>query len=226
MLLTIDALLSPDELAAIRALLDRAPWTAGAHTAGLQAATVKRNRQIPEDAPLLPELRARVLAALQRSAMFFAAALPARIAPPNFNRYGGDAPHYGRHVDGAMRPTGDGGYLRADVSATLFLSEPGDYDGGVLTIADTFGTHGVKVAAGSLVVYPSSSVHEVTPVTRGERTACFLFIQSLVPDAGQRRLLFDMDMALLALREQVGETPPVVTLTGTYHNLLRAWGRP
>lgn len=223
MLITIDDVLTPDELARARDLLDRSPWASGLITAGPQAALAKNNRQLPEDAEHLPALRRLVLGALQRNALFFTAALPLKILPPFFNRYGGEANHYGWHTDNAMRPGPDGGYVRADVSATLFLSEPEEYEGGVLTVEDTFGEHGVKLKAGSLVVYPSSSIHQVTPVTRGERQACFLFIQSMVRDPGQRRLLFDMDMALLDLREQLGETPPVVRLTGAYHNLLRRW---
>jgi len=223
MLITIDDVLNPDELARARDLLDRSPWASGLITAGPQAAQAKNNRQLPEDAEHLPALRRLVLGALQRNALFFTAALPLKILPPFFNRYGGEANHYGWHTDNAMRLSPDGGYVRADVSATLFLSEPEEYEGGVLTVEDTFGEHGVKLKAGSLVVYPSSSIHQVTPVTRGERQACFLFIQSMVRDPGQRRLLFDMDMALLDLREQLGETPPVVRLTGAYHNLLRRW---
>ena len=223
MLITIDDVLTPDELARARDLLDRSPWASGLITAGPQAARAKNNRQLPEDAEHLPALRRLVLGALQRNALFFTAALPLKILPPFFNRYGGEANHYGWHTDNAMRLAPDGGYARADVSATLFLSEPEEYEGGVLTVEDTFGEHGVKLKAGSLVVYPSSSIHQVTPVTRGERQACFLFIQSMVRDPGQRRLLFDMDMAVLDLREQLGETSPVVRLTGAYHNLLRRW---
>ncbi len=222
MLLTIDNVLTAGELARARALIADSRWADGNLTAGTQAATVKRNEQLPEDAPHLPALRRLVLDALGRNPMFFTAALPLKVLPPFFNRYAGDSNTYGEHVDNAMRRSGDG-YVRADVSATLFLSDPDDYDGGVLTISDTFGRHGVKLAAGSLVVYPSASVHEVTPVTRGARVACFMFIQSMVRDPLKRRLLFDMDMALLQLRQQLGEAPPVVTLTGTYHNLLRQW---
>ena len=224
MLITIEEVLTDEELAEVRRLLQASTWASGRITAGTQAARVKNNQQLPENAPHLPELRRIVLAALQRNALFFTAALPARILPPFFNRYGGEANHYGFHVDNAMRMPPDGsGYVRADVSATLFLSDPDTYDGGELEIQDTFGRHSVKLKAGSLVVYPSSSVHQVTPVTRGERVACFMFLQSMVRDPGQRRLLYDMDMALLQLRQTVGETEAVVRLTGTYHNLLRSW---
>jgi PKHD-type hydroxylase len=225
MLVTIDNLLKPDELAVARDLLARSVWSSGQITAGSQAAQAKKNQQLPEDAEHLPALRRLVLDALNRDPVFFAAALPLKVLPPFFNRYAGATNAYGFHTDNAMRlvPDRPGTYVRADISATLFLSDPEDYEGGVLTIEDTFGTHGVKLKAGSLVVYPSSSIHAVSPVTRGERVACFMFMQSMVRDPGQRRLLYDMDMALLALRRDVGETDAVVRLTGTYHNLLRRW---
>lgn len=223
MIVTIQSLLSPEELAQAQALLKEAAWVDGRITAGAQAAQVKNNQQLAEDTAQLPSLRRLVLQALARNASFFAAALPLKVLPPFFNRYAGMSNAYGAHVDGAMRQAPDGSYVRSDMSATLFLSDPDSYDGGELSIADTFGTHRIKLPAGSLVLYPSSSVHEVTPVTRGERVACFMFIQSMVRDAGQRRLLYDMDMALLQLRETIGETAPVVQLTGTYHNLLRQW---
>lgn len=224
MLTTIDDVLTPEELNEARALLAQAGWVSGLVTAGTQAATVKNNQQIPEEAPELLRLRQIVLGALNRNALFFTAALPLKILPPFFNRYTGDSNHYGFHTDNAMRAMPDGsGYVRADVSATLFFSEPEDYEGGVLTIEDTFGKHGVKLKAGSMVVYPSSSIHEVSPVTSGARVACFMFMQSMVRDAGERRMLFDLDMALLGLRQQHGETPDVVRLTGIYHNLLRRW---
>jgi PKHD-type hydroxylase len=223
MIVTLPALLTPDELRQAQSLLKQATWTDGRITAGNQAALVKNNQQLPEDVPSLPALRRLVLQALARDVTFFAAALPLKVLPPFFNRYAGTTNAYGAHVDGAMRRAPDGSYVRSDLSATLFLSDPDSYDGGELVIADTFGTHRIKLPAGSLVLYPSSSVHEVTPVTRGERCACFMFIQSMVSDNGQRRLLYEMDMALLKLRETVGETEPVVQLTGTYHNLLRQW---
>ncbi len=223
MLITIDALLTPQELADAQALLAEAAWVDGRGTAGSQAAQVKNNQQLPDESPQLPALRRLVLQALSRDATFFAAALPLKVLPPFFNRYAGATNTYGAHVDGAMRQAPDGSYVRSDLSATLFLSDPASYDGGELQIEDTFGTHAVKLPAGGLVLYPSSSVHRVTPVTRGERVACFMFMQSMVRDDGQRRLLYEMDMALLQLRETVGETDAVVKLTGTYHNLLRQW---
>lgn len=228
MLIIIENVLTADELASARDLLARSRWGSGLATAGKQAAQVKNNEQLGEDAEHLPALRRLVIEALNRNARFFAAALPLKILPPFFNRYAGQTNTYGWHVDNAMRlvaepPASAGVYVRADVSATLFLADPQSYDGGELTINDTFGSHAVKLPAGSLVLYPSSSTHAVTPVTRGERLGCFMFIQSMVRDPGQRRLLYDMDMALIALRQQVGETPPVVQLTGAYHNLLRRW---
>lgn len=224
MLLQIPQVLNTDELAQAQGLLADADWVDGRVTAGLQAATVKNNQQLPEQAPQIAMLRRIVLTALNRNPLFFSAALPLKILPPFFNRYAGGSNAYGFHVDNAMRMMPDGsGYVRADVSATLFLSEPDEYDGGELVIDDTFGMHGIKLPAGSLVVYPSSSVHQVTPVTRGQRVACFMFIQSMVRDPVKRRLLYDMDMSLIELRAKVGETAPVVQLTGTYHNLLRQW---
>lgn len=224
MLLQVPNVLNTEELAEARRLLADADWVDGRVTAGTQAALVKNNQQLPENAPQIVALRRLVLMALNRNAMFFTAALPSKILPPFFNRYSGETNHYGFHVDNAMRmPPDGGGYIRADVSATLFLSEPDEYEGGELTIDDTFGKHGLKLSAGSMVVYPSSSVHQVSPVTKGERVACFMFIQSMVRDAGQRRLLYDMDMSLMELRQTLGETEAVVQLTGTYHNLLRRW---
>lgn len=225
MLVTIDNVLSEDEVAIARDLLARSEWATGQITAGPQAAKVKNNQQLPEDAHHLPALRRMVLEALHRSPIFFTAALPLKILPPFFNRYSGQSNTYGFHTDNAMRmvPNQPGNYVRSDVSATLFLSEPEEYEGGVLTISDTFGQHGLKLKAGSLVVYPSSSIHAVSPVTQGERVSCFMFMQSMVRDPGQRRLLYDMDMSLLKLRQQFGENEAVVELTGTYHNLLRRW---
>lgn len=225
MLVTIENVLSDDELTGVRALIARSAWESGRTTAGPQAATVKNNEQIAAREEHLPALRRIVLDALDRSPLFFSAALPLKILPPLFNRYSGTANTYGFHADCAMHrvPQQQGLYARADVSATLFISDPEDYEGGVLTIEDTFGTHGIKLPAGSMVVYPSSSLHAVSPVTRGARIACFMFMQSMVRDPGKRRLLYDMDMALLELREDLGETAPVTRLTATYHNLLRRW---
>ncbi|HOY86118.1 MAG: Fe2+-dependent dioxygenase [Methylotenera sp.] len=224
MLLQIPNVLNGEEILKAKKLIAEAQWVDGKVTAGTQAATVKNNQQLPESAPQIMALRQLVLVALNRNALFFTAALPSKILPPFFNCYSGETNHYGFHVDNAMRMMPDGsGYVRADVSATLFLSEPEDYEGGELIIEDTFGRQSVKLKAGSLVVYPSSSVHEVTAVTKGARMACFMFIQSMVRDAEKRRLLYDMDMSLMQLRHTLGETEAVVHLTGVYHNLLRRW---
>jgi PKHD-type hydroxylase len=216
--------LTPDELIEARRLLANAQWVDGKVTAGTQAAVVKNNQQLPESAPEILALRQLVHGALNRNPLFFSAALPSKILPPFFNRYSGQTNHYGFHVDNAMRRTPDGSaYVRADVSATLFLSEPDEYEGGELMIEDTFGRHAFKLKAGSMVVYPSSSVHQVTPVLEGARVACFMFIQSMVRDAEKRRILYDIDISLMQLRQTVGETEAVVHLTGVYHNLLRRW---
>ncbi|MBC6962053.1 MAG: Fe2+-dependent dioxygenase, partial [Nitrosomonas sp.] len=180
MLLTIDNVLTEEELAAAQKLLAESAWVSGLVTAGTQAAKVKNNQQLSENAPQMATLRRLVLGALNRNALFFTATLPKKIMPPFFNRYSGATNHYGFHVDNAMRILPEGGYVRADVSATLFLSDPQTYDGGELVINDTFGQQNIKLQAGSMVIYPSSSVHQVTPVTRGERIACFMFIQSMV----------------------------------------------
>lgn len=223
MVVTIDNVLTADELRAIRQQLVGANWATGL-SAGAQAALVKKNQQLPEDAPQLRELRLLVMRALNRSPQLISAALPNKIVPPNFNRYCGDTNTYGWHVDNTLRNLPDGSWLRTDVSATLFLSEPADYDGGELAIEDTYGEHRIKLAAGSLVLYPSGSIHEVTPVTRGERLACYFFLQSLVKDAEQRRHLYEMDMALIALRARLGDGDPhLVRLTALYNNLLRTW---
>lgn len=224
MLLSLPGVLLEEELHTIRALLKQAQWVDGRTTAGIQAASVKNNQQLAEDDPLLAQIRRIVLQALQRDPLFFSAALPDKILPPFVNRYAGEANAYGFHVDSAMRHMPDGSTrVRADVSATLFFNDPDEYEGGELVVQDVFGDQRIKLKAGAIVIYPSSSVHAVTPVTRGERLASFMFIQSMVRDAAHRRMLFDMDMALVRLRQQQGETPEVVQLTGIYHNLLRQW---
>ncbi|WP_229008500.1 Fe2+-dependent dioxygenase [Methylophilus sp. Leaf408] len=224
MLLSLPDVLLDSEVASIQALLKKAQWVDGRTTAGIQAATVKNNQQLAEQDQLLAQIRRIVLQALHRDPLFFSAVLPDKILPPFVNRYSGETNHYGLHVDNAMRSMPDGSArVRADVSATLFLNDPDEYDGGELVVQDVFGEQRVKLKAGSIVIYPSSSVHSVTPVTRGERLASFMFIQSMVRDVSHRRMLFDMDMALVKLRQQYGETSEVVQLTGIYHNLLRQW---
>lgn len=225
MLLTIPTVLTPDELKRARAILDAATWIDGKVTAGYQSTLVKRNQQLPEDSPDTQALQQLVLQALGRNAMFASAALPLRVFPPLFNRYG-IGMGFGDHIDNAIRHplTGRGGPLRTDVSATLFFSNPDEYDGGELVIDDAYGSHRVKLAAGEMVVYPASSVHRVEPITRGARLASFFWIQSMIRDDGQRTLLFDLDSALGGLRRRglAGEAE-MVALTGTYHNLLRRW---
>lgn len=223
MLLCLPCLLTAEETHTLREKALAAPWASG-QSAGEQARRVKHNLQIPADAPVLHEMRALVMRALNRSAEFISAALPSKLLPPNFNRYEPEHPEYGWHTDRTLRWLPDGVPLRTDVSATLFLSDPAEYDGGELEVEDTYGTQRVKLPAGHLVLYPSGSLHRVTPVTRGRRLASYLFLQSLVKDAGQRRLLWDMDLALRALRGRVGEADAdIVRLTGTYNNLLRLW---
>lgn len=225
MLLQLPMVLSQDEVSAMRRRLDDEDlWIDGRRTAGPQALEVKRNEQLAQDSAVARDLQAQVLAALQRHPVFFSAALPRRYFNPLFNRYRPEHPAYGAHVDGAImhsRRTQE--WVRSDVSCTLFLSDPDEYDGGELTIHDTFGQQRVKLSAGSLVLYPSSSLHEVTPVTRGSRIASFFWIESMVRDDEQRRLLFELDMNLLRLRECHGETAETTALTGVYHNLLRRW---
>lgn len=225
MLLHLTQILTPAEVSEARAALcDEALWIEGGSTAGAQAMTQKNNRQLAQGSEASRQLQALVLQALQRDPLFFSAALPKRILPPLFNRYGGASNFYGQHVDGAvLKVPATGEWLRTDVSCTVFLSDPADYDGGELLVQDTYGSRGVKLAAGDAVLYPGTSVHQVTPVTRGERLASFFWIESLVRSDEQRRILFDLDMNLLKLRTQLGETPETTALTGVYHNLLRQW---
>ena len=224
MLLHVPEVLTPDELRQCRDLLRDAPWTDGRATAGAQSAVVKNNEQLPTRCEQAQALQAIVLRALERHPLFFSAALPKRIFPPMFNRYGGTANTYGPHVDMAVRHTAQGGVrVRTDVSCTLFFADPDEYDGGELEIDDTFGNRQVKLPAGDMVLYPGTSVHGVAPVTRGHRLASFFWVESMVRSDEQRRLLFDLDMALMRLREREGESAEAVALTGTYHNLLRMW---
>ena len=224
MLLHVPDVLTADALARCRALVERADWQDGRLTAGSQSAQVKNNSQLPEDAPASREARALVVAGLAQSALFFSGALPKKTFPPLFNRYQGSANSFGDHVDNAVRTsTVTGAWVRTDLSATLFLSEPHEYDGGELVIEDTFGPQRIKQAAGDLLLYPSSSVHRVEPVTRGVRVASFFWIESMVRGDEQRRLLFELDAAIVALRAQHGDTGETVRLTGVYHNLLRLW---
>ena len=217
------ALLPADTVRDMRTLLDTAPWVDGRGTAGAQAAQVKRNEQLDPVAEPARRLRRIVLGALDSSPEFLAAALPRKVFPPRFNRYGGTLDRYGPHVDGAIR-FGDGGArVRTDLSCTVFLSEPHAYDGGELCIRTPAGEQRVKLPAGHAVLYPGTHVHEVTPVTRGHRLAAFFWVESLVRGAEQRAVLWELDRALTALRARHGESDETVALTGTYHNLLRLW---
>lgn len=222
MLLHVPGILEHDELAQLRAALDAAQWTDGRETVGVQGARVKRNEQLPDASPLRAELARVVLAALARNPLYFAAALPLKTLAPRFNRYQ-DGGEYGFHVDGAVMRSGDGGQVRSDVSCTLFLNEPGEYDGGELVVSDTYGEHEVKLPAGDLILYPSSSLHRVAPVTRGARLAAFFWVQSMVRDDARRALLFEMDAAIERLRSGGADADAVLRLTGVYHNLLRQW---
>ena len=224
MLLHIPQVLNTDELRRARAILDAAPWVPGQVTAGRQAALVKDNEQLAQQGEHAKALRALVLPALDRNTLFFSAALPRRIVPPLFNRYGGEHARYGKHVDNAIRVNNElGQRVRTDISATLFLANPDEYEGGDLVIDDTFGEKRVKLSAGDMVIYPGTSVHRVEPVTRGHRLACFFWIESMVRSDEQRRLLFDLDTHLTRLRERHDHDDALVGLTGTYHNLLRMW---
>lgn len=227
MMLHIPQVLSPEALAQVRAWLQDATWVEGGVSAGSQATQAKRNEQLPLTSPELARIQALVLEAMERHALLFSAALPKRIFPPMVNRYSGALNTYGDHVDAAIRhlrdAQGQAQRLRTDLSATLFLAEPQDYDGGELVIDTRLGEQRVKLAAGDLVLYPGSTVHRVEPVTRGARLAAFLWIESMVRGDAQRELLYDLDMNLMALRERHGDSPETVRLAGVYHNLLRQW---
>lgn len=223
MLLHIPEVLGAAEVAELRRALEAGPWTDGAASAGALAAEAKRNQQFDPASPGFPALSQTVASALERHPLFVAAALPQRLLPPMFNRYENKG-CYGNHIDNASqidRRTGE--RVRTDVAVTLFLSDPDTYTGGELIVDDTYGAHEVKLPAGDAIVYPASSLHRVEAVTSGVRVASFLWVQSLVRDAGQRAMLFELDMTILKLRGQLGHTPEVVALTGHYHNLLRQW---
>ena len=207
----------------MRQVLETAPWIDGRATAGALSARAKRNMQLQEDSREARELGDMILGALQRHALFMSAALPLKIYPPMFNQYAGGH-SFGSHVDNAIRQLpGTPHRVRTDLSATLFLAGPEEYDGGELVVEDTYGLHSVKFPAGHMVLYPSTSLHHVTPVTRGARVASFFWIQSLVRDDGRRSLLFDMDRAIQRLATDVPDHASTVQLTGVYHNLLRQW---
>lgn len=223
MLLRIPAVLDAARVAQFRARLDGARWVDGNVTSGHQSARAKANEQLPEDSAEARELGEAVLQAVSSNPLFFSAALPEQVFPPLFNRYR-EGMTFGRHVDTAIRSHGSLPVrIRADLSATLFLSAPGEYEGGELQIDDTYGTQQVKLDAGDMVLYPATSLHRVAPVTRGMRVASFFWIQSMVRGDAQRTLLFDLDMAIIRLTQEAPGSEALVALTGTYHNLLRMW---
>ena len=225
MLMHIPQVLSPEQVRAMRATIDAAHWVDGRVTASQQGQRIKNNRQLPENCPVALAQGHVILQALAANARFFSAALPLRTLPPMFNRYSlGET--YGLHVDGSVRTiVGTAQRVRTDVSCTLFLSEPDDYDGGDLVVVDTYGVHEVKLPAGDMIVYPSTSLHRVEPVTRGERVASFFWTQSMVRDDGERAMLYELDQTIQKLRARDGETDETLALTGHYHNLLRKWAQ-
>lgn len=223
MLLQIPDVLTAEQIASCRELLESAEWVDGRITAGHQSARTKDNLQLPEDHEYAKQLGDGIIVALERNSLFMAAALPLKVFPPLFNRYQ-NGQSFGNHVDNAIRQvTGTPHRVRTDLSATLFFSNPDEYDGGELVVEDTYGVHSVKLPAGHLILYPASSVHHVRAVTRGVRLASFFWIQSMVRDDGERTLLFDLDVAIQRLAADVPEHTSVVELTSLYHNLLRRW---
>lgn len=224
MMLHIPEVLTKTQVAELRAAVDAADWIDGNATSGTQSALAKRNEQLPEGSAAARFAGEKILDALSHSPLFVTAALPQTVFPPLFNRYGGGQT-FATHIDNSIRQSRDGSVrIRSDLSATLFLTEPEDYDGGELLVEDTYGVHEVKLPAGDLILYPASSLHQVTPVTRGARTSSFFWIQSMIRDDARRALLFQMDIAIQKLSLKVGAgAPELVSLTGTYHNLLRMW---
>lgn len=223
MVLQIPDVLNAEQVAQARRLLDSAEWVDGRVTAGPQSARTKDNLQLPENHPVGRQIGEVILGALSRNPLFVSAALPLRVFPPLFNCYrGGQA--FGNHVDNAIRQAkANGATIRTDLSATLFLTEPDEYDGGELMVEDTYGVHSVKLPSGHMVLYPASSLHKVTPVTHGARISSFFWIQSMLRDDGERTLLFDLDTAIQRLTVDLPEHPAAVQLTSVYHNLLRRW---
>ena len=226
MLVAVPAVLSPDQLSEVRRLVEAGDWRDGKATAGQQSELAKRNLQLPAADANAQAAGKIVMDALANNGLFMSAALPHRVFPPLFNRYDAGAGHgFDKHVDNAIRYLEDkSNRIRTDLSATLFLSDPDDYDGGELIVEDTYGEHSIKLPAGDMVLYPSTSLHRVEPVSRGSRVASFFWVQSMVRDDGQRTLLLEMDAAIRTLACSLGDTDPsIVSLTGTYHNLLRRW---
>jgi len=223
MLIQIPDVLAPAQVAECRKLLDAAQWVDGAVTAGHQSGRAKYNMQMPEESPAAVQMGDLILAEIERNPLFVSAALPLKVFPPLFNRYEGGQ-NFGTHVDNAIRQVkGTEHRVRTDLSATLFFSEPDEYEGGELVVEDNYGVQRVKLPAGHLILYPASSLHHVTPVESGARLASFFWIQSMVRDDGQRTLLFDLDTSIQRLASEAPDHPSVVQLTGVYHNLLRRW---
>lgn len=223
MLLQIPDILTEEQAAECRRKIEKAEWIDGRITAGHQSARAKDNLQLPENHPLSREMGEMILSALEQSSLFMSAALPSKVFPPLFNRYEGGQ-SFDNHVDNAIRQiAGTPHRIRTDLSATLFLTAPEDYDGGELVIEDTYGVHSIKLPAGHLILYPATSLHNVRPVTKGARISSFFWIQSMVRDDGERTILFDMDMAIQRINEENPDHPSVLQLTGVYHNLLRRW---
>jgi PKHD-type hydroxylase len=223
MLIVVPDVLNSNEVTRMRAALDSADWVDGRITAGYQAQSVKQNRQLREGHPVATRQGDLILAALARSPLFIAAALPLRVFPPMFNHYTGGG-HFGTHIDSAIRALESTGQrIRTDISATLFLASPEEYDGGELLVEDTYGVHSVKLPAGHLVLYPATSLHRVTAVTRGARVAAFFWIQSMIRNDGDRTLLYNLDTAIQQLAKDSPDNDTGVKLTGVYHNLLRRW---
>ena len=223
MLLAIPDVLTAEQVAHARQLLATVEWVDGRVTAGHQSSRTKDNLQIPENHPVARQLGELILTALGQNALFISAALPSRVFPPLFNRYSGGQ-SFGTHVDNAIRQvTSTGNRIRTDLSATLFFAHPDEYDGGELVVEDSYGTHSVKLPAGHMVLYPSTSLHHVRPVTRGARVSSFFWIQSMIREDSQRTLLFDLDMAIQRLNQDMADHPSAVQFTGVYHNLLRQW---
>jgi PKHD-type hydroxylase len=222
MMLHIPSILSADQVRAMRQRLAEADWVDGRESVGSQGAQVKRNRQLAQGSPLALELGQQISRALMSNPTFVSAVLPLRILPPFFNSYEGGE-HYGLHIDGAIRMDAGDGPLRTDVSSTVFLSDPDEYEGGELVVHDSYGLHEIKLPAGDVIVYPSTTVHQVTPVTRGARISSFLWTQSMVRDPGRRAMLYELDVNIQKLRAAHGDSEPIVGLTGHYHNLLRQW---
>ncbi len=223
MLIQIPSVLTPDQVADCRRQLDAAQWIDGTATAGHQSRLAKNNMQLAETDAVAIELGDLILASLERNPLFVSAALPHKIFPPLFNRYSGGQ-NFGTHVDNAIRQvTGTEHRVRTDLSATLFFSGPEEYEGGELVVEDNYGVQRVKLSPGSMILYPASSLHHVTPVTKGTRVASFFWIQSMVRDDGERTLLFDLDSSIQRLASEAPDHPSVIQLTGVYHNLLRRW---